>query len=102
VADALSRIAYTQSESTSTTDLLNVVELQISASEEWLDDVRRGYLQDVMFGPVLEHLQRSGPGKDIRVTNNRRSRRIRERSKAYFLQDGLLYHRVSGGKFCIP
>jgi hypothetical protein len=102
VADALSRIAYTRSESTSTTDLLNVVELRISASAEWLDDVRKGYVQDVLFGPVLEHLQSGGIGRDIRATSNRKTRRIRERAKAYFLQDGLLYHRASGGKLCIP
>jgi hypothetical protein len=43
VADALSRIAYTQSEPATAVNLLNVVRLRISPSEEWLDDVRKGY-----------------------------------------------------------
>jgi len=27
---------------------------------------------------------------------------MRERTKSYFLDDGLLYHKLSGGKLCIP
>jgi hypothetical protein len=39
VADVLSQIAYTQSEPAAAVNLLNIVELRISTSEEWLDDV---------------------------------------------------------------
>jgi hypothetical protein len=102
VADALSRIAYTQSEPATAVDLLNVVELRISASEEWLDDVRKGYTQDVVFGPILELLQGGEVGRDIKISKDKKTRRTRERAKAYFLQDGLLFHRASGGTLCIP
>ena len=101
VVDALSRIAYTQSPVTDT-DLINVVELCISASEEWLQDVRKEYRQDMIFADILEHLQSDGVRRDITATNTRRSRRIRERAKGYLLRDGLLFHRASGEKLCIP
>jgi len=49
VADALSRIAYMQEEQpTATPDRLNVIEMGISASTEWLDDVRNGYGEDIL------------------------------------------------------
>jgi len=102
VADALSRIAYTQSEPIPAVRLVNLVELQISALEEWLDDVRKGYSQDFMFGPVLELLQGDEVSRDVGTPKDKKTRRIRERAKAYFLQDGLLYHRASGGTLCIP
>jgi len=101
VADALSRIAYTQSEPTPADELVNVVELRISASEEWLDDVRKGYSQDFVFVPVLEVLQGDEGSRDIGTPKDKKTRRIRKRAKAYFLQDGLLYHRASGGTLCI-
>ena len=52
VADALSRIAYTQP-STKDESLLNTVELRISASEQWLQDIRNEYRQDVVFADIL-------------------------------------------------
>jgi hypothetical protein len=68
VADALSWIVYTrqaepeatlrESEAmlSSAPESINAVELRISASVEWLDDVQAGYSQDDIFGSVLEHL----------------------------------------------
>jgi len=38
------------------TNLINVVEFQISASQEWLQDDRKEYTQDVTLAPILEHL----------------------------------------------
>jgi len=99
VADALSRIAYTQPSTPETTrSLLNVIELRISASNDWLDDIRAGYTEDLVFSPVLEHLNDKG-GETPRT---KKARRTRERAKSYLLQDGLLYHKPSGGKLCIP
>jgi transposase InsO family protein len=120
VADALSRIAYTrqaepkatprESEATlsSAPGSINAVELRISASVEWLDDVRAGYLQDDVFGPVLEHLTEAALHHDDdavkydRKADSRAARRVRERAKSYSLDDGLLFHKPSGGKLCIP
>jgi transposase InsO family protein len=99
VADALSRIAYTQPKNPETTSvLLNVVELRISASKDWLGEVQAGYKEDLIFGPVLEYLD----GKELDRPKTKKGRRTRERAKAYLLQDGLLYHKPSGGKLCIP
>jgi transposase InsO family protein len=101
VADALSRIAYTQP-STKDESLLNTVELRISASEEWLQDVRKEYRQDVVFADILEHLQGSAAREGSQPADTKKSRRIRERAKGYLLRDGLLFHRASGEKLCIP
>ena len=96
VADALSRIAYTRTPDTPGTgpvageSLVNVVELRISASQEWLQDLQKEYTQDITFAPILEHLQSGGIGRDITATNDKKSRRIRERAKGYILRDGLL------------
>jgi len=106
VADALSRIAYTRMPETPEPvvgdSLVNVVELRISAYQEWLQDVQKEYTQDITFAPILEHLQNSGIGRDITATKDKKSRRIRERAKGYILRDGLLFHRASGEKLCIP
>ena len=107
IADALSRIAYTRTPETpelvAEASLVNVVELRISASQEWLQDIQKEYTQDFTFAPILEHLQSSGIGRDITATNDKKSRRIWERPKGYYLlRDGLLFHRASGEKLCIP
>ena len=102
VADALSRITYTQLEPTPAIEPVNVVELRISASKEWLDDIRDGYTQDHVFGPIVEFLQGGEVSGDTRTTNGKKSRQIRERAKAYFLEVNLLYHRALGGTLCIP
>jgi len=108
VADALSCIAYTRTPDTpgpgpvAGETLVNVVELRISASQEWLQDIQKEYTQDITFVPILEHLQSSGIGRNITATNDKKSRRIREREKGYILRDGLLFHRASGEKLCIP
>lgn len=103
VADALSRIAYTQQGNPEPEpERLNVVELRVSASTEWLDDVREGYSQDVIFGPVLEYLQRDADEQETVRETTKKTRRVKERAKSYSLQDGLLYHKPSGGKLCIP
>jgi len=101
VADALSRIAYTQS-AIPHDERLNSVELQITASMEWLEDVGKGYTHDVVFGPVLDHLQSVDTGEVTTKLNTKTTRRVRERAKSYILENGLLYHRPSGGKLCIP
>ena len=87
VADALSRIAYTQPSTPYTTPShLNVIEFRISASNNWLDNIRAGYTEDLIFGPVLEHLNDKG-GETPRTKN---ARRIRERAKSYLLQDSVM------------
>jgi len=54
VANALSRIAYTQEEQLKVDpQYLNVMEMRVSASTEWLNDVQKGYGEDTIFGPVL-------------------------------------------------
>jgi len=62
VADVFSRIAYTQGgqseveQPKADPQHLNIVELRVLASTEWLNDVRNGYAEDVIFGPVLQYL----------------------------------------------
>ena len=85
----------------STPPQLNVVELRVSASTEWLDDVRNGYGEDAVFGPVLHYLSNVRELEN-RNTDTKQKQRIRERAKAYTLDEGLLYHKPSGGKLCIP
>jgi hypothetical protein len=101
IADALSHIAYIGTSATEA-NLINLVELQISASEEWLQNIQTEYRQDMVFVDILEHLQSSGVVKDITATNTRRSCRIQERAKGNLLWDSLLFHRASGAKLCIP
>jgi len=108
VADALSRIAYTRTPNTlgpgpvAGESLMNLVELRILASQEWLQYIQKEYTQDFTFAPILEHLQSRGIGRDITTTNNKKSRWIWERAKGYILRDGLLFRRASGEKLCIP
>jgi len=40
--------------------------------------------------------------KDDKNTDTKQRWHIKERAKAYTLKKGLLYHRPSGGKLCIP
>ena len=40
--------------------------------------------------------------KDDKNPDTKQRRPIKERAKAYTLEQGLLYHRPSGGKLCIP
>jgi len=35
-------------------------------------------------------------------TSSKKSRRVKERAKSYTLEEGLLYHKPSGGRLCIP
>jgi len=50
VADDQSRIASTQPSSMlSPASLLNVAELRVPASNGWLDDVRKGYTEDLVL-----------------------------------------------------
>jgi len=106
IADVLSRITYTRTPETpelvTEASLVNVVELRISASQEWLQNIQKEYTQDITFAPILEHLQTSGIGRDITATNDKKSRRIWECAKGYILRDGLLFHRASGEQLCIP
>jgi len=97
VEDALSRIAYTRQEPVLAE--ANAIDLRLSASEEWLNDVRKGYEEDVILGPVFEYLR---DGQSSGKKDNKRTCRTKERAKSYSLQDGLLYHKPSGGKLCIP
>jgi len=63
-----------------------------------LDAIRAGYTEDLVFSRVLEYLNDKG-GETPRT---KKARRTRERAKSYLLQDGLLYHKPSGKKLCIP
>jgi len=106
VADTLSRRGYTSPKDqavalSGVSDPVNVVELRISASDEWLDDVRNGYKENAIFGPVVHYL-RDPSEKDNKNTDTKQRRRIKERAKAYTLEEGLLFHAPSGGKLCIP
>jgi transposase InsO family protein len=109
VADALSRINYASTAAPSVPPAsapplatLNVVELQISAAKEWLDDVRQKYTEDAVLGPVLEVLQPQDSDDSDDVRKPKATRRARERAKGYYMDDGLLFHRASGNKLCIP
>jgi len=107
VADALSRIAYTQGgqseveQPKADPQHLNIVEMRVSASTEWLNDVRNGYVDDAIFGPVLQYLSNTDE-KENKKASSTQTRRIQERAKSYTLEEGLLFHKPSGGKLCIP
>jgi len=75
--------------------------MQVSSSIEWLNNVRKGYGEDTIFSPVLEYLSNSNKNKD-KTTSSKQSRRVKERAKSYTLEEGLLYHKLSGGRLCIP
>jgi len=107
VADAFSRIAYTQGgqseveQPKADPQHLNIVEMRVSASTEWLNDVRNGYVEDAIFGPVLQYLSNTNE-KENKKASSKQTRRIQERAKSYTLEEGLLFHKPSGGKLCIP
>jgi len=102
VADALSRIAYTQEEQLKVDPkYLNVIEMRVSASTEWLNDVRKGYGEDTIFGPGLEYLSNSNENED-KKTSSKQSCCVKEPAKSNTLEAGLLYHKLSGGRLCIP
>jgi len=102
VADALSQIAYTQGEQPKVNpQYLNVIEMRVSVSTEWLNDVRKGYREDTIFGPVLEYLHNSDENKD-KKTSSKQSRRVKERAKSYTLEEDLLYDKPSGRRLDIP
>jgi len=83
VADALSRIAYTQGGQSEVeqpkADLqhLNIIEMRVSASTEWLNDVRNGYVEDAIFGPVLQYLSNTDE-KENKKASSKQTRRIQE------------------------
>jgi len=62
VADALSRIAHTQGGQSEVEQPkgdpqhLNILEMRVSASTEWLNNVRNGYAANAIFGPILQYL----------------------------------------------
>jgi len=97
VAYALSRIASAQEEHPKSAPMhLNGVELRISASTEWLDDVRNSFKEDAIFGPVVYYL--SNPSeKDDKNTDMKQRWHIKERAKSYTLEEG-----PSGGNLFIP
>jgi len=73
----------------------------VSASTEWLNNVRKGYGEDTIFSPVLEYLSNSNENED-KKTSSKQSCHVKERAKSYILEEGLLYHKPSGGRLCIP
>jgi len=83
-------------------DPVNVVELRISASVEWLDHVRNGYKEDAIFGPVVHYLSDQSEKDNKKNTDAKQRWRIKERAKAYTLKEDLLFHTPSGGMLCIP
>jgi len=80
---------------------LNVIEMRVLASTEWLNDVRNGDGEDTIFGSVLEYLSYSDENED-KKSSLKQSRFVNERGKSYTLEEGLLYHKPSGGRICIP
>jgi len=107
VADTLSRIAYTQGgqleveQPKANPQHLNIVEMCVSASTEWLNDVRNGNVEDAIFGPVLQYLSNTNK-KENKKASSKQTRRIQERVKSHTLEEGLLCHKSSGRKLCIP
>jgi len=75
--------------------------MRVSASTEWLNDVRNGYTEDAIFGPVLQYLSNIDK-KENKKASSKQTCRIQERAKSYTLEEGLLFHKPSGGKLCIP
>jgi len=75
--------------------------MRVSASTEWLNDVENGYVEDAIFGPVLQYLSNTDE-KENKKASSKQTRRIQERAKSYTLEEGLLFHKPSGGKLCIP
>jgi len=106
VADALSQIAYSQGgqseveQPKANPQHLNIVEMRVSASTKWLNDVGNGYAEDTIFGPVLQYLSNTNE-KENKKARSKQTRRIQEQEKSYILEEGLLFHKPSGGKLCI-
>jgi len=63
--------------------------------------VQNGYVEDAIFGPVLQYLSNTGE-KENKKASSKQTRRIQERAKSYTLEEGLLFHKPLGGKLCIP
>ena len=102
MADTLSRIAYMQDEQLKVyLQYLHVIKMWVSASIEWLNDVRKGYGEETIFGPVLEYLSNSKENMD-KKTSSKQSRHIKEQAKLYTLEEDLLYHKPLGRRLCIP
>jgi len=107
VADAPSRIAYTQGgqseveQRKADPQQLNIVEMRLSASTEWLNDVQNGYAEDAIFGPILQYLSNTGE-EEKKKASLKKTFRIQKRAKTYTLKEDLLFHKPSGGKLCIP
>jgi len=83
VADALSRIAYTQGRQSEVEQPkadpqhLNIVEMRVSASTEWLNEMRNGYAEDAVFGPVLQYVNNTDE-KENKKASSKQTRRIQE------------------------
>jgi len=75
--------------------------MRVSASTEWLNDVRNGYVEEAIFGPVLQYLSNTDE-KENKKASSKQTCRIQERAKSYTLEEGFLFHKLSGGKLCIP
>jgi hypothetical protein len=55
-----------------------------------------------VFEPILQLLQGGEVGRDIKISTDKKTHWTQEWAKAYFLQDGLLFHRASGSTLCNP
>jgi len=83
VADAFSQIAYTQGgqseveQPKADPQHLNIIKMRVSASTEWLNDVRNGYAEDVIFGPLLQYLSNTDE-KENKKANSKQTCRIQE------------------------
>jgi len=78
VVEAFSRIDYRQGEQPKVDpQYLNVIEMWVSASTEWLNDVRKGYGEDTIFSAVLEYLSNSDENED-KKTSSKQSCRVKE------------------------
>jgi len=75
--------------------------MRVSASTEWLNDVRNSYVEDTIFGPILQYLNNTDE-KENKKASSKQTCRIQERAKSYTLEEGLLFHKPSGGKLYIP
>jgi len=74
----------------------------ISASTEWLGNIRKRYKEDAIFGPVVRNLSNSTMKEKEKKPTSKQDRRISERAKSYTLEESLLYHKPLGGKLYIP
>lgn len=103
MVDALSQIAYPWEEWLSDVlGHLNMVEIRILASTEWLDNIRKGYEEDAIFRPVAQNLNSSTKDEKERKITSKQNHRISERVQSYMLEECLLYHKPLDRKLCIP